>query len=46
MLRFILVYLGILISYSSFSQDMTYSLMPVPRSVKAEGDGYRIFKTF
>lgn len=46
MLRFFLVYIGLLLSVPSFTQDRTLELMPVPRSIKSTAVRYRITKSF
>ena len=46
MLRFFLIYTGLLLSVPSFTQDRTPELMPVPRSIKSTAVRYRITKNF
>jgi len=45
-MKFFLTCCCILISFSSFSQDRTFDLMPVPQSIKSTGDRFRIEKSF
>lgn len=46
MMRFFLVCFGILLSVPSFTQDRTFDLMPVPRTIKSTADRCRITKSF
>ena len=46
MIRFFFVFISILVSVSSFAQDRTFDLMPVPQAIKTTENKFRIVKNF
>lgn len=46
MIRFFFAFISILVSVSSFAQDRTFDLMPVPPAIKTSENKFRILKEF